>query len=169
MKKIITVLLAILVIGSFGLEAKTTKKSGKKKSTTSRVVSNKIDNILKNIPSFNTILNTENQTVLFQNLGYDVSSKTIKNELYDVLDDEDYYVTLIIATKHFEDDGLVIYEQDICGNFIITIKRMPEVLEKYYKETKSQVKQFNRKYGDDIFYITAKKQGDKIITNIPCN
>ena len=35
MKKIISILLAILVVGCIGMEAKTTKKSGKKKSTTS--------------------------------------------------------------------------------------------------------------------------------------
>lgn len=38
MKKIISILLAILVIGCFGVEAKTTKKAGKKKSAASGMI-----------------------------------------------------------------------------------------------------------------------------------
>lgn len=44
MKKIIVVLLAILVFGCFGIDAKTTKKSGKKKSSSSKIIDNKVNN-----------------------------------------------------------------------------------------------------------------------------
>ena len=40
MKKIISILLAVLVIGCFGMEAKTTKKSGKRKSSVTAKVKN---------------------------------------------------------------------------------------------------------------------------------
>ena len=98
-----------------------------------------------------------------------VSTKKVKNELYDILDFQDPYVTFITAKKDFGNGARITYEQDYCGSYEITIKGMPEVLEKYYKETKSQVKQYNRKYGDDIYYLTVKKHRDKIIVEVPCN
>lgn len=44
MKKIISILLAVLIIGCFGIDAKTTKKSGKKKSSSSKIIDNKVNN-----------------------------------------------------------------------------------------------------------------------------
>ena len=169
MKKLISILLAILVIGCLGMEAKTTKKGGKKKSGSSGVVVTKGETTLKGIPSFNKIINTEDQEFLFEQLGYKVTSKTVKNELYDLLDFQEPYITLITATKAFENGATVTYQQDICGSYKMTISGRSELLEKYYKDTKTQVKHFNRKYGDDIFYITVKKQGNNIIVSIPCN
>lgn len=169
MKKILNILLLAFVICCIGMNAKTTKKSGRKTSTTSSVVSNNVDKSLKKIPSFNKLINTQNQKTLFQNLGYKVTSKTVKNELYDYFDDQDYYITLITATQQFEDGGEVIFEEDNCGSYKITIKGMPKVLEKYYQNTKSEVKQFNRKYGDHIFYITTEKQGNRITVKVPCD
>lgn len=171
MKKIISILLAALVIGCFGMEAKTSRKSGKKKATTSKVVDSKTNRILKQIPSFDKLWSTENWKGLFQNLGYEISSKTVENELYGIgtYDELGQYVNFLIATKRFEDGGEVIFEEDFCGNYKITIKGMPQVLEKYLKEIKAQAKQFNRKYGDSIFYMTVERKGDQIMTHIPCN
>lgn len=171
MKKIISILLAVLIMGCFGMEAKTTKKSGKKKPATSKVVDSKTNRILKQIPSFNKLWTTENWKGLFQNLGYEITSKTVENELWGIgtYDELGYNVTFLIATKQFEDGGEVIFEEDFCGNYRITIKGMPQVLEKYLKELKAQAKQFNRKYGDGIFYMTIERNGDQIRTLVPCN
>ena len=49
MKKIIGILLALLIIGGFGVEAKTTKKGGKKKSVVSTEVKNKGGNTISAI------------------------------------------------------------------------------------------------------------------------
>ena len=129
----------------------------------------KIQATIKAIPSFNKLLNTKNDFALFKKLGYNVSSNKVKNALYDVLDFEDPYVTLTKATKELGNGAMITYQQDICGSYKMTIKGMPKVLENYYKETKAQVKQFNRKYGDDIFYITVEKHGDNITVEVPCN
>lgn len=171
MKKIITILFAVLVLGSFGMEAKTTKKSGKKRTATSKIVDGKTNGILKQIPLLNKLWSTENWSILFQNLGYDVTSKRVENELYDIgtYDELGHYVNLLIATKQFDNGGEVIFEEDFCGNYSITIKGMPKVLENYYKETKSQVKEYNRKYGDGIYYCIVEKHGDKIKVGAPCN
>lgn len=124
---------------------------------------------LKNIPSFNKLFKTENLASLFKKLGYTVSTKKVKNELYDILDFQDPYVAFITAKKDLGNGSMITYEQDYCGSYKMIIKGLTEVLENYYNETKSQVKQYNRKYGDDIYYLTVKKHGDEIIVEVPCN
>lgn len=129
----------------------------------------KIEATTEAIPSFNRLIHTENQSALFKKLGYEISHKKVKNELYDYLDFQDPYITFMTATKDLGNGTEITYQQDYCGSYKMTIKGMPEVLENYFKETKKQVKQYNRKYGDAIYYLIAEKHGDKITVKVPCN